>query len=128
MNSVPSSRQPNVEGPYASTNQQQKDQSQKHAEIRAAFVQRSPKSVLRECNDFGRIYGNSDINEKRYRRQPRNETDQQQRATNNLDHPTNGAMTLGQGILIFAKRPTPRESGNKNFCVPSERKTQPTRM
>src|ERR1700674_4698181 len=40
--------------------------------------------------------------------------------------PTNGAMTCGQGMPMFTKRPTPRESGNKNFCTPSERKTQPT--
>ena len=36
-------------------------------------------------------------------------------------------MTCGQGMPIFTKRPTPRESGNKNFCMPSERNTQPTR-
>jgi len=41
--------------------------------------------------------------------------------------PTNGAMTCGEGMPIFTKRPTPRESGSKNFCMPSERKTQPTR-
>jgi hypothetical protein len=29
--------------------------------------------------------------------------------------PTKGAIACGQGIPIFAKRPTPRVSGNKNF-------------
>jgi hypothetical protein len=42
--------------------------------------------------------------------------------------PTNSAMTCGQGMPIFTKRPIPRESGNKNFCIPSERNTQPTRI
>jgi|SRR5580658_1012061 hypothetical protein len=28
----------------------------------------------------------------------------------------------------FHKRPPPRESGKKNFCMSSERKTQPARM
>src|ERR1700722_2289854 len=42
--------------------------------------------------------------------------------------PTNVAITCGHGIPIFTKRPTPNESGNRNFCMPSERKTQPTRI
>jgi hypothetical protein len=29
---------------------------------------------------------------------------------------------------IFTKRPPPRESGKKNVCMSSERKTQPARM
>jgi len=45
------------------------------------------------------------------------------------DKPTaNGAMNCGQGMPIFKNRPSPKESGNRNFWVPSERKTQPTRM
>jgi hypothetical protein len=91
-------------------------------------MQRPPKFALRERDDLGRIYGNRNINEKRYRRQPRKNTNQHQRATNNLATPTNGAMTCGEGMPIFTKRPTPRESGNKNFWMPSERKTQPTRI
>lgn len=42
--------------------------------------------------------------------------------------PTNGAITCGQGMPVFTKQPTPSDSGNRNFCMPSERKTQPTRM
>src|SRR5580658_2722439 len=42
--------------------------------------------------------------------------------------PTNGAMMCGNGIPIFTKRPTPKESGNKNFWMPSDRKTHPTRI
>src|SRR5580704_964019 len=40
--------------------------------------------------------------------------------------PTNGAMICGEGIPIFAKHLTPKESWNGNFCMPSERNTQPT--
>jgi hypothetical protein len=92
-------------------------------------MNRSPKSVLRERDDFGRIYGNRDINEKRHRlanraTRPINSREPQTISTT----PTNGAMTPGEGLPIFTKRPTPRESGNKNFCIPSERKTQPTRI
>jgi len=45
--------------------------------------------LLTELRLLGRLHGSGDrdINEKRHRRQPRNKTDQQQRATNNLDHP-----------------------------------------
>ncbi len=32
--------------------------------------------------------------------------------------PTNGAMRCGHGMPIFTKRPTPKESGNKNFWMP----------
>jgi hypothetical protein len=35
-------------------------------------------------------------------------------------------MISGAGIQILIKRPTPRESENKNFCIPSDRNTQPT--
>src|SRR2546425_334859 len=41
--------------------------------------------------------------------------------------PTNGAITCGHGMPIFTKRPTPKESGNRNFWMPSDRNTQPTR-
>jgi hypothetical protein len=42
--------------------------------------------------------------------------------------PTKGAENCGQGIPIFAKRPVPKAAGKRNFWMPSERKTQPTRM
>ena len=35
--------------------------------------------------------------------------------------------TCGHGMPIFTKRPTPKESGNRNFWMPSDRNTQPTR-
>lgn len=75
MSGDPSFNQPRVRKPRAGTNQQQKDETEQHAHIRAGFMQRSPKPVDRKCDDFGRIYGNRDINEKRHRRQPRNKTD-----------------------------------------------------
>jgi hypothetical protein len=40
--------------------------------------------------------------------------------------PTNGAITSGEGMPILVKRPTPRSPGNRNFWMPSERKTAPT--
>src|SRR5216684_4401598 len=42
--------------------------------------------------------------------------------------PMKGAMSCGKGMPIFVKRPTPSVSGNRNFWMPSERKTHPTRM
>jgi hypothetical protein len=42
--------------------------------------------------------------------------------------PTNGPENCGAGMPIFAKRPAPKEAGKRNFWIPSERKTQPTRM
>ena len=86
MRCAPSFCQPSVKRPRTNTNQQQKDEAEQHAYIRAGFMQRSPQSILCERDDFGRIYGNRDINEKRYRRRSRNNADQQQRATNNLNH------------------------------------------
>src|ERR1700685_1647880 len=47
--------QPCVKRPRASTDQQQKDETEQHAHIRAGFMHRSPKSVLRERDNFGRI-------------------------------------------------------------------------
>src|ERR1039457_6690283 len=41
--------------------------------------------------------------------------------------PTKGAITPGAGMPMLVKRPTPRASGKRNFCMPSERKTPPTR-
>lgn len=40
--------------------------------------------------------------------------------------PTNGPRKPGLGKPILAKRPAPRASANRNFCIPSERKTLPT--
>lgn len=40
--------------------------------------------------------------------------------------PTKGAIISGAGIPIFTNRPTPTESENRNFWIPSERKTHPT--
>jgi hypothetical protein len=91
-------------------------------------VQRSPKSVLCECNDLGRIHGNSDINEKRYRRQPRNETDQQQRTTNNLDHPDEWSHDVGPRDADLRETPDSEGIGEQKLLYASERKTQPTRM
>src|ERR1700691_4495484 len=86
MSCAPSFWEPCVERQRPSTNQKQKDETEQHAHIRAGFMQRSPKSVLRERDDLGRIYGNRNINKKRHRRQPRKKADQHQSATNNLNH------------------------------------------
>jgi hypothetical protein len=40
--------------------------------------------------------------------------------------PTKGPRKSGLGKPIFANRPVPSFSANKNFCMPSERKTAPT--
>jgi hypothetical protein len=61
MRCVPFFCQPCVKRPSASTNQQQKDETEQHAHIRAGFMQRSPKPVFRKRDDFGRIKGNRDF-------------------------------------------------------------------
>ena len=53
----------------------------------SVFSLTAETQFLSERDDFGRIFGDRNINEKRHRCQPRNKTNQQQRATNNLDHP-----------------------------------------
>jgi hypothetical protein len=40
--------------------------------------------------------------------------------------PTNGAKKCGAGMPIFVNLPTPKASGNRNFCAPSEKNTAPT--
>jgi len=40
--------------------------------------------------------------------------------------PVKGAQKNGLLNPIFAKRPAPAESGNKYFCMPSERNISPT--
>jgi len=40
--------------------------------------------------------------------------------------PTKLPKNSGQGNPIFSNRPAPRIAGNKNFCVPSDKKTTPT--
>src|SRR5579872_298274 len=42
--------------------------------------------------------------------------------------PTNGPKNWGAGIPILANRPAPSAAGNRNFCIPSDRNTQPTRI
>ena len=40
--------------------------------------------------------------------------------------PINGAKKSGYGIPIFVNLPMPNCSGNRNFCIPSVKKTIPT--
>ncbi len=40
--------------------------------------------------------------------------------------PTSVAVNSGQGNPIFVKRPPPNVSANKNFWIPSDKKTSPT--
>ena len=115
MSCAPSFCQPCVKRPRASTNRQQKDETEQHAQIRASFMQRSPKPVFRKRDDFGRIQGDGDINKSgtvasRVIR-PINSREPQTISTT----PTNGAITCGQGMPIFTNRPTPNESGKRNF-------------
>src|SRR5579863_9826819 len=53
ITSVSSSRQSRVQRPRPTANQQQKNETQQHAHVRARFMQRAPKPVLRERHDFG---------------------------------------------------------------------------
>lgn len=41
-------------------------------------------------------------------------------------HPVNDAQNSGFAKPIFAKRPAPSIAGNKNFWIPSDKKTEPT--
>src|ERR1700687_170379 len=55
MASVTPSCETCVQRPYTAANEQQKDQSEEHAHIRAGFMHGAPKPILRERDDFGRI-------------------------------------------------------------------------
>src|ERR1700735_62339 len=88
-------------------------------------MQRSPKSVLRERDDFGRIYGDRDINEKRHSRQPGNKTYQEQRAANNLDHSDKPSHGLRPRNADFHKA-SDSERGGEQKLLYSFGKKDPT--
>src|SRR6185437_16281440 len=86
-----------VECQCSASDDQQKDEAEQHAHIRARFMQRPPESVLHERDDFRRVQRNTDVDEQGHAGKASEQTSQEERAANDLSDSDERGHELWQG-------------------------------
>jgi hypothetical protein len=69
---------PCVERPGTTANNEQKRQPEQRTVVGPGFVGRSPEATVQEHRNLGRCDSNEDVDEQRYRRQPRHEPEDEE--------------------------------------------------
>ena len=118
------------DGERATSYSKEEQQAEQHAGIGARVVQHVPEPLAwgvqlgkLGCNNGGDNYG-----QQRKGGEARPQTEDDGCAAQNFDRANDQRHDLRMGIPIFAKRPTPSAAGKRNFWIPSDTKTQPTRI